>query len=131
MALIKPRIFIVQDDNDANTVLSGILWLKGVESFKVTRTEECIKKIKEVEGKVEVVILGGNIAADRSLMFIVNIKKINPNIKVLVIADEDSDKTRILGYGADEFSLKPISPENVADKLFMLISRDTVTQKRY
>ena len=64
-------------------------------------------------------------------MFIVNIKKINPNIKVLVIADEDSDKTRILGYGADEFSLKPISPENVADKLFMLISRDTVMQKRY
>jgi DNA-binding response OmpR family regulator len=64
-------------------------------------------------------------------MFIVNIKKINPQIKVLVIADEDSDKTRILGYGADEFSLKPISPENVADKLFMLISRDTVMQKRY
>ena len=131
MALIKPRIFIVQDDDDANTVLSGILWLKGAEAFKVTRTEECIKKIKEVEGKVEVVILGGNIAADRNLMFIVNIKKINPNIKVLVIADEDSDKTRILGYGADEFSLKPISPENVADKLFMLISRDTVMQKRY
>jgi len=131
MALIKPRIFIVQDDYDANTVLSGILWLKGAEPFKVTRTEECIKKIKEVEGKVEVVIIGGNIAADRNLMFIVNIKKINPQIKVLVIADEDSDKTRILGYGADEFSLKPISPENVADKLFMLISRDTVMQKRY
>ena len=131
MALIKPRIFIVQDDDDANTVLSGILWLKGAEAFKVTRTEECIKKIKEVEGKVEVVILGGNIAADRNLMFIVNIKKINPHIKVLVISDEDSDKTRILGYGADEFSLKPISPENVADKLFMLISRDTVMQKRY
>jgi len=131
MALIKPRIFIVQDDDDANTVLSGILWLKGAEAFKVTRTEEGIKKIKEVEGKVEVVIIGGNIAADRNLMFIVNIKKINPQIKVLVIADEDSDKTRILGYGADEFSLKPISPENVADKLFMLISRDTVMEKRY
>ena len=100
MALIKPRIFIVQDDNDANTVLSGILWLKGAEPFKFTRTEKCIKKI-------------------------------NSSIKVLVIADEDSDKTRILGYGADEFSLKPISPENVADKLFMLISRDTVMEKRY
>ena len=64
-------------------------------------------------------------------MFIVNIKKINSSIKVLVIADEDSDKTRILRYGGDEFSLKPISPENVADKLFMLISRDTVMEKRY
>jgi DNA-binding NtrC family response regulator len=65
MALIKPRIFIVQDDDDANTVLSGILWLKGTEPLKFERTEECIKKIKEVEGKAEVVIIGGNIATDR------------------------------------------------------------------
>ena len=53
MALMKPRIFIVQDDDDANTVLSGILWLKGAEAFKFTRTEECLKKIKEVEGKLK------------------------------------------------------------------------------
>jgi DNA-binding NtrC family response regulator len=97
MALIKPRIFIFQDDNDANTVLSGILWLKGDEPFKFTRTEKCIKKINEVEGKVEVLILGGNIGADRNLIFIVNIKKINSSIKVLVIADEDSDKNKDIG----------------------------------
>jgi hypothetical protein len=29
------------------------------------------------------------------------------NTKVLVIADEDSEKTRLLGSGTDEFSLKP------------------------
>jgi hypothetical protein len=38
-------------------------------------------------------------------MLIVNIKKINMNTKVLVIAEEDSEKTRILGYGVDEFNV--------------------------
>ena len=38
-------------------------------------------------------------------------------------------KTKILDYGADEFTLKPISPENVADKLFMLLTRALLFQK--
>jgi DNA-binding response OmpR family regulator len=83
-----------------------------------------------MEGKVDAVIIGGSIACDRNLMLIVNIKKINIDIKVLIIADEDSDKTRILGYGADEFTLKPMSPENVSDKVLMLLSRETVMENR-
>ena len=76
------------------------------------------------------VIIGGNIASDRNLTLIINIKKINNHTKILVIADEDSDKTRILGYGADEFGLKPMSPENIADKVLMLMSRETVLENR-
>ena len=76
------------------------------------------------------VIIGGKIGCDRYMMLIVNIKKINMNTKILVIADEDSGKTRILGYGADEFTLKPMSPENVADKVLMLLSREAVMENR-
>ena len=130
MAISKPRVFIVQENYDANLVLSGILWLKGCEPFKFTNGNECLEKLNEMEGKVDVVIIGGSIACDRNLMLIVNIKRINNNTKVLVIADEDSDKTRILGYGADEFTLKPMSPENVSDKVLMLISRGAVMENR-
>ena len=63
-------------------------------------------------------------------MLIVNIKKINNNIKVLVIVDEDSNKTRMFDYGANEFTLKPMSPENVADKVLMLLSREAVMENR-
>jgi DNA-binding response OmpR family regulator len=130
MPISKPRVFIVQENEDANLVLTGILWLKGCEPFKFTNGKECLEKLNEMEGKVDVVIIGGNIASDRNLMLIINIKKINNNIKVLIIADEDSDKTRILGYGADEFTLKPMSPENVGDKVLMLLSREAVTENR-
>ena len=130
MAIAKPRVFIVQENEDANLLLNGLLWLKGCESHKFTNGKECLEKISQFEGKVDVVIIGDNIASDRSLTLIINIKKINSNTKVLVIADEDSDKTRILGYGADEFGLKPMSPENIADKVLMLMSRETVMENR-
>ena len=86
--------------------------------------------MSQLEGKIDVIVISGNIASDRNLTLIINIKKINNNTKILVIADEDSEKTRILGYGADEFSLKPISPENIADKVLMLISREKVRENR-
>ena len=130
MVTSNPRVFIVQENEDANIVLNGILWLKGLDPFKFTNGKECLEKLREMEGKVDAVIIGGSIACDRNLMLIVNIKNNNLNTKVLVIADEDSDKTRILGYGADEFTLKPMSPENVADKVLMLLSREAVMENR-
>ena len=130
MALSKPRVFIVQDIEDANLVLTGTLWLKGFEPYKFTHGKDCLEKLNEMEGKVDVIIIGGSIACDRNLMLIVNIKKINMDTKVLVIAEEDSEKTRLLGYGADEFSIKPMSPENVADKVLMLLSREAVMENR-
>ena len=69
-------------------------------------------------------------ASDRNIMMITNIKKINNDTKILVIGDSDSDKTRIIGYGADDFAQTSLSPDDVADKTFMLISRDTITQNR-
>ena len=50
--------------------------------------------------------------------------------KILVIGDDNSDKTRILDYGADDFALKPLSPENTADKILMLLARDKVAENR-
>ena len=130
MAIAKPRVFIVQEHEDANMVLNGLLWLKGCESYKFTNGKDCLEKMSQLEGKVDVIMMGGEIASDRNLILIINIKKINNNTKVLVIADEDSDKTRILGYSADEFGLKPMSSENIADKVLMLISRETVNENR-
>ena len=63
-------------------------------------------------------------------MLIANVKKMDYNIKILVIGDENSDKTMILDYGADEFTLKPLSPENTADKVLMLLARDRVAENR-
>jgi DNA-binding response OmpR family regulator len=122
---------VVLEDNDAITNLAGLLWLKGYEVYKATTAEECLSKINELGNKrVHVIIISQQIALEGRAMLIVNVKRSNIETKILVIADEDTDKTKILDYGADEFTLKPISAENVADKLFMLLTREVVSESR-
>ena len=102
MPLDKPRVMIVQEDNDANTMLAGLLWLKGYEVYKASTVEECLSKINELGNqKVHVVIMSQQLALDGRAMLIVNVKRSNIETKILVIADEDTDKTKILDYGAD------------------------------
>ena len=57
---------------------------------------------------------------DRAAILIVNIKKLNQEF---VIGDENTEKTLILECWADEFTLKPLSPENTADKILILLAR--------
>jgi hypothetical protein len=64
---------------------------------------------------------------DRAAILIVNIKKLNQDF---VIGDENTDKTMISDYWADEFTLKPLSPENTADKILILLARDKVADNK-
>ena len=121
----KPCIVINVENEYSSVVLAGTLWMKGCDVYLANSPEECLKLIKELN-RVDVVIIGAEFAMDRAAMLIVNIKKLSMEIKILAIGDESSDKTRIIDYGADEFTLKPMSMENVADKAFMLIARDAL-----
>jgi DNA-binding response OmpR family regulator len=79
-----------------------------------------LNKLNELDGKVDFVFVDGKIAADRAAMLIIKVKRINSNIKIMVLAEDETDKTRVLEYGADEFTTKPISAESVVDKIYRL-----------
>lgn len=131
MPVDKPRVMIVIEDKDAMANIAGLLWFKGYEVYKSNSAEECMSKINELKDRnMHVVIVSQQVALDDRAMLIVKVKRTNIDTKVLVIADEDNEKTKILDYGADEFTLKPISPENVADKLFMLLTREVISENK-
>jgi len=130
MELRKPVLVLALDHEDSAAMLAGVLWMKSCEVYKAKTASECLAQIKELDSKVDVVIVSAEIALDRNAMIIVSIKRLNMNIKILAIGDESTDKTRIIDYGADEFALKPLSPENVADKTLMLLARETVAENR-
>jgi DNA-binding response OmpR family regulator len=48
-------------------------------------------------------------------MLILNVKRLNKNVKVFVLADRNlsEEKARIMDYGADEFAVKPLSIWNL------------------
>jgi len=122
---------IAIEDKDAMANIAGLLWFKGYEVYKSNTAEECMSKINELKDRnMHVVIVSQQVALDSRAMLIVKVKRSNIDTKVLVLADEDNEKTKILDYGADEFTLKPISPENVADKLFMLLTREVVSENK-
>jgi DNA-binding response OmpR family regulator len=74
---------------------------------------------------VDIVFVDGKIAADRSAILIIKVKRINSNIRILALAEDENDKTRVLDYGADEFATKPISAETIVDKVSgMLLTRE-------
>jgi len=125
--LKKPRIVINIENEYSSVVLAGTLWMKGCDVYLANSPEQCLKIIKDLD-RVNVVIIGSEFATDRAAMLIVNIKKFSMDIKILAVGDESTDKTRIIDYGADEFTLKPLSMENVADKAFMLIARDALNE---
>ena len=121
MSFQKPNVFIVYNNNDdINAVLAGIFWLKGSEPSKFTNGRECLKRFKEIDGNVDTVVINQEIALDTDLMLIVNIKRINPGTKIFVIAEEESDKTKMYEYGADEVAFfNPLSSKNLIDKLLL------------
>jgi DNA-binding response OmpR family regulator len=81
-----------------------------------------LNKVNELGGKVDIVFVDGKIAADRAAMLIIKVKRVNPNIKIMVLAEDETDKTRVLEYGADEFAVKPISAESVVDKVYSMLT---------
>ena len=118
----KIRILIADDSKDVNLLLSATLELKGYEAYKTYSADECLSKLNELEGKVDVLLLNGRIAADRGAMVIVKTKRINSDIKILAVADDESEKTRVLDYGADGFTTKPISVETIVNKISALLT---------
>ncbi len=118
----KIRILIADENKDVNILLAATLVLKGYEVYKTYSVDECINKLEEYEGKVDVLLLDGAIAADRGAMVIVKAKRINPDIKILAVADDESEKTRVLDYGADGFTTKPISAETIVNKISALLT---------
>ena len=81
-----------------------------------------MNKLNELDGKVDIVFVDGKIATDRGAMLIIKVKRVNSNIKIMVLAEDETDKTRVLEYGADEFAAKPISAESVVDKIYSMLT---------
>jgi DNA-binding response OmpR family regulator len=118
----KVTILIANEDRDVNLLVAATFVLIGYEVYKTYSAEECLAKLQELKEKTKVVFMDGKIASDQGAMVIVNAKRINPNIKILAVADDESEKTRVLDYGADGFTTKPISVETIVNKVSTLLT---------
>jgi DNA-binding response OmpR family regulator len=118
-----PRIMITEDDREVNSLIAAVFRLNGYDAFMALKAEECLAELNELDGEVDVVYMNGKIAEDKGAMLISKIKQINYDIKILVVANDESSKSMILEYGADDFIMKPVNIETIFSKVIMLVIR--------
>jgi DNA-binding response OmpR family regulator len=120
---INGTILIVTDDVDENIVLSGVFSSNGFQCFKCPSAEEALKVLDEHVEEVDSMLIDGKIAADRGAMIIVKSKIKKPILKIIVLANNDNTKTRVLGYGADDFLIKPTSADSLTNRVITQLAR--------
>jgi DNA-binding response OmpR family regulator len=114
-----PHVIVCDDDAELNSFMRNHFKLDGYETHQALSAQECIDKLSEMGDIIDAITVDENIASDRSVMLILNVKRMNKKVKVFVLADRNlsEDKTRIMDYGADEFAVKPISMESLVNKV--------------
>jgi DNA-binding response OmpR family regulator len=113
------HVIVCDDDAELNLFIRNFFKLDGYETHQALSAKECIDKLADLGDIIDVIIVDGKIASDRSAMLILNVKRMNNNVKVFVLADRNlsEEKTRIMDYGADEFAVKPLSMESLIKKV--------------
>jgi DNA-binding response OmpR family regulator len=116
-----PHIIVCDDDADLNLFMRNHFKLDGYETHQALSAKECIDKLGELGDTIDAITVNGKIASDRSAMLILNVRRMNKDVKVFVLADRglSENKTRIMDYGADEFAVKPLSMESMINKVNM------------
>ena len=114
-----PHVIVCDDDAELNLFMRNHFKLDGYETHQALSAQECIDKLAELGDKIDAITVNGRIASDRSTMLILNVRRMNRNVKVFVLADKglSEDKIRIMDYGADEFAVKPLSMESLINKV--------------
>ena len=113
------HVIVCDDDLELNSFIRSHFKLEGYETHQALSAKECIDKLAELGDTIDAITVNGKIASDRSAMLILNVKRVNKNVKVFVLADRNlsEEKTRIMDYGADEFAVKPLSMESLINKI--------------
>ncbi|HEY7081755.1 MAG TPA: response regulator [Nitrososphaeraceae archaeon] len=121
MTIQTPKIIIVEDDSEVSSLITAVCRLNGYDTYMAFSAAKCLDQIEKMHNQVEVVYINGTIAADKGAMLISKVKQIDLNIKILIVANDDSARNIILEYGADDFLIKPVSVETILSKISMLL----------
>jgi response regulator RpfG family c-di-GMP phosphodiesterase len=127
MKYAAPRLILSIGFTDANNLLAGVLYLKGFKVFKLRSIFDCLSLINQMQEKIDVLLIDEQSAAKNDFYLVSEIKKLTPDTMIVVIADENVKQR---GKNIDEFILRPISPENLADKILNMLAKKELKRLR-
>jgi len=113
MPSVQRKILIIDDDPDLCTLLSKYLGKNGYEVDTAYSGGKGLEKIKEA--RVDLVICDYRLGDKEGKDVLIQIKKIDANIKVLIITGYSDIKTAVdvIKLGAFDYITKPLIPDEV------------------
>ena len=120
-----PRLILSVGFADANNLLAGVLNLKDFKVFKSRSTLDCLSLINHIQEKADVLLIDEQSAAENDFYLVNEIKKLTPDTMIVIIADKE-----LCGKNIDEFILRPISPENLADNILHMLAKKELKRRR-
>lgn len=102
------RILVVDDEIEYCNILKNYLVKKNYEVDIALNGKEAVKKVETM--KPHIVFLDIVMPEMNGTEVLIRIKEIDPNIKVIMLTalSDEELKKNALGFGADEYILKPI-----------------------
>ena len=109
----KLKALIVDDEIDACYLLSSILKYKNLQAGYVNSINEAKRVLKE--GRHSIIFLDNHLPDGFGINFIDEIRRLDPNIKIIMITayDTNSDKDKAYNQGVDRFIGKPFTRETI------------------
>ncbi|GLI53863.1 response regulator [Thermodesulfovibrio yellowstonii] len=112
----KAKLLIIDDEQELVTTLAERLNLRGYDANGVTNFSEAITFIKQIP---DVIILDIGLQDTDGLEVLKRIKEINPSIQVIMLSGY-GDNERInksLQNGAFDYLIKPVDIEELVSKI--------------
>ncbi len=121
-AVDNKRIFVVDDDEIARTVLQFMLHDEN-ETHEVPDVETALRKC--AHGAPDVILLGAGLLRRHGLPVLDTLKATIPGVKVMLVAESESDPLIADGLrcGADAVLAKPLTVETTRKKVDRLLGR--------
>jgi two-component system, chemotaxis family, chemotaxis protein CheY len=117
------RVLIVDDSSFIREYVRQLLQRMGVECKEANNGKEALEAVR-VEGGFDLMLLDLNMPVMNGLECVRTLRanKLSPATKVMMVTTEGdcSFMCRALEYGADEFLMKPFTPESLREKMSML-----------
>src|SRR5262245_18348334 len=118
----KLKALIVDDEIDVCYLLSSILKYKNLQSSYVNSISQAKRVLKEEHPSI--IFLDNHLPDGFGINFIDEIRKINPDVKIVMITAHDTNNDRNKAYeqGVDQFIGKPFTRESILSAIENLVN---------
>ena len=121
---VDGTILVVDDEENILNINRMILSECGYDVITGTNGQEAIELYKNNSDKIKAVLLDTVMPVKSGLEALIELKKINPDLKVLMISGHNSEELikNVMDAGASAFIKKPCSIEDLSMKLDSILS---------